>query len=253
MRNLIYQKINCFNCSPISIPDISVWCGKKCTTHPQAITRGRIMAHALDFDLYLKEESLTPSPISDERYAVFIDQNLAVNHDRVISGMEPIVSYDKYFGEMNQFLEYLQDLFGIKVLVAGHPKAGVNHRSDFNFRIIYGSTANLIRNSSFVITHYSAALSLAVLWRKPIIPITTDEINSSKLWNYPFTISRQLGRRTVNVSNFERKSVTSADLSINSLIYDRYKEDYLKIKGTPLVSIWNIFSKAILDRSYLDF
>ncbi len=244
-RNSAYLKLNYPNNLPVSMPDISIWCGGKCRMHPQARTQRRIMAHAFDFDLYLKEEQLRSSPVANGSYAVFIDQNLAVNHDKHISGMNPIVSHSNYFNSMNKFLEYLQDSLGLKVIISGHPKANKSHQSNFNFEQIYGSTPNLIKNSSLVITHYSAALSLAVLWKKPILLLTTDEINRSRVGNYPGDISRQLKRRLVNASTLHKQSVIREDLLIDDYSYDQYQDNYLKIKGTPQMGLWNIFANAI--------
>ena len=45
--------------------------------------------------------------------------------------------------------------------------------------LLQGETARLVNDSSLVIAHYSYAVNFAVLYRKPLIFLTTDELKAS--------------------------------------------------------------------------
>ena len=90
----------------------------------------------------------------------------------------------KYFEEMNNFFAKLEKKFNLEVIIALHPNCFIkNYSKYFNFRrCIKSDTARLVRNSKFVLSHASStAINFAVIYKKPIIYIITNEMQRSYL------------------------------------------------------------------------
>ncbi len=127
-----------------------------------------------DYDHYCRV-NLTNERVVKGKYAVFLDINLPYQSDLVISGL-PAVNASCYFKSLNRFFDLLEDAYGVKVVIAAHPKAAYSN-NEYNQREIYSLlTAELVKDAEFVITHTSTALSYAALNLKPILFIYTDEM-----------------------------------------------------------------------------
>ena len=72
----------------------------------------------------------------------------------------------------------LEEIFGLDVIIAAHPKTKHKKRPDyFGKRIVYSDkTLELIQSSKFVITRNSSSITYALNEDIPIIFIYTDEI-----------------------------------------------------------------------------
>lgn len=136
-------------------------------------------------------------------------------------------------------------------MIAAHPRSDYPGKPDcFEGRsIIQGKTASLIRDSSFVIAHSSTAINFAVLYQKPVLFITTDELQKKVsgmdiIGLYIPAIAAELGKVPVNIDHisgfcWEREMAVDADA------YHRYKNNYIKKEGTPEEPMWEIFYSFI--------
>jgi hypothetical protein len=127
-----------------------------------------------DFDHY-RRINVVNDRLVQGKYAVFLDINLPYQSDLANIGL-PAVTPASYFNSLNRFFNLLEDAYGIKVVIAAHPKAAYSN-TEYNQREIHRLvTAELVKDSEFVITHTSTALSYAVLNYKPSLFIYTDEM-----------------------------------------------------------------------------
>ena len=238
--------------SILSLPDelsnISIWPGTSCRFLPLAHTPKKIYGHNFDYDLFLNHRDLV-SEFPSNQYFVFIDQNLITNHDRHITDLPPIVS-DKYIRCMNNFFRLLENTFNIPVIIAGHPRAE-GLVSPYDAQVVYDKTPQLIQNSLCVFAHYSAAINLAVLWKKPIHILTSSEISSSVVWKAPLNFAASLRlpvHHIDNLSNFFLSAIR--DSKVNHLVYQSYINKYIKMPGSAEDYLWNIASSELLNYSF---
>ncbi len=204
-----------------------------------------LKTHTLDYDSFLNSNRLLELKRSD-RYAVFLDQAMSWHPDHI---GDQIISPTYYFRSLNIFFEYIESKLGLKVIIAPHPRANyIDTKNPFNGRsIVNQSTNNIVRNSELVITHYTTAVSFAVLHNKPILFLNDKA--------YPSGIQKNID----HMANFFNKNAIEISelnfvidenfLAIDNEIYYKYKELYIKEGGTPEKQTWDVFSDY-LDEAY---
>ena len=143
-----------------------------------------------------------------KKYAVYIDENVTNHHDNLLLGYNNPASDDNYFPSLNKFFDFLEKKFNLEIIIALYPKLSKDHKNNFlNRKCILNSTCDLIMNSEFVLSHASTSNSYAVLSKKPILTIITDEIYS---WYGSLVIqfSKILNTQLVNIDkNYDNLKV----------------------------------------------
>lgn len=127
-----------------------------------------------DYDTY-RGKANQNTRISEGQYVVFLDINLPFQSDLALSGAS-VLNADEYYASLNRFFMLIERTYATKVVIASHHKAN-NASQRFDGRECYhGKTAELVRDADFVISHHSTSIGYAVLNRKPIVFIYTDEM-----------------------------------------------------------------------------
>ena len=115
------------------------------------------------------------------------------------------------------------------MVVALHPKSEQNEFLFNNRRCFKYKTGQLVNDSEFVITHGSTSVSFAVLFKKPILFIFTDEIKKTHYHNTYASIlalADELGSKIINVDDYDKNNINLIS-SINCKKYEQYKYRYL--------------------------
>lgn len=123
--------------------------------------------------------NLASSP-TDRPFAVFLDSALYGHPEFKMIGLPILVTEEAYFRSLNRLFDRIEETLGMPVVIAGHPRCDYDDE-DKRFggrRVIVGDTQNLVRHASLVINHQSTAVSFAIYHRRPILFITTDEIQN---------------------------------------------------------------------------
>lgn len=176
--------------------------------------------HSMDYEQYLKIKN-GEKRFNDDKYCVFLDEYLPYHPDNVAEGtaIEP----NEYYRDMNAFFQLLELKYGVKVVVAIHPRADIDvcKKAYAGFEVRKNETAVLIRDCEFVVAHFSTAISFAVAFYKPVILCYTDSIWANDSWRtveskYAF----YLGVDTINVSGSSVGNLPG-ELKVNE---DKYKE-----------------------------
>lgn len=232
---------------PHDISDISVLAGSHAFSLIRAKTPYQILGHSFDYDLFLelRNQAKQTSP-----YAIFLDQDLVGHSDRLITGTKNFVSAEKYYPSLNSFFSRIEDQLGIEVKIAGQPKSQYPINHPFSVRqVIQNDTARLVQNAQLVLAHYSTAVSFAVLWRKPIMLLNTDELEKSWVQRYWIdAFQRELKVPLINVDH-SANVITAGEEPFSELhgYYHQYQEKYIKMSGTPDLPLWQIFSDAVYE------
>lgn len=195
----------------------------------------------IDYEKYISAKQNKERLIEGE-YAVFCDINLPYQSDLKALGM-PSVSADDYFFILNAFFDKIEEKHGVTIVIAEHPKAKY-HRDTFNGRPVYSNlTAELIKDSKFIISHHSTSISYAVLNHLPIVFIFTDEMlihYKKTAVRYINSLADYLGASVFNINRID----SGHDLSFkqcNKDLYDKFKYNYLTSKESENSSTKNIF------------
>lgn len=199
-----------------------------------------LWAHTLDYDLFLHERE---KPIKmDTAMGVFLDEYVPFHPDYVHSGILPPSGPLEYYPSLCRFFDFLESQHAVRVVIAAHPRSRYeDYPGCFGTRqVLRGKTVELVRKAGFVIAHSSTALSFAVLFQKPVIFITTNQLEKSKVDSrYISVTARWLNKSPINIDTpltFDWKS----ELHVDRDAYARYSRAYIKRPGSSERLSWEI-------------
>lgn len=248
--NAVIRKI-ALKVLPDQSPDFALVSGTSWMSDPRFNRAAKkIAAHSFDYEKYLQLRSLPSSRGFD--YAVYLDENIADHEDNAELGYAAPASERKFLGALTKFFTEFEAVSGMPILVAGYPTEQPGARSKIygDREIIYAETADLIRNAKVVFAHASTAISFAVLWRRPLVFLTSDEITGS--WYYPWIEApRKILKASIVNINSETPGQCDIDewQKVDHSAYKRYKDTYIKSQGSPEISLWSIFLKVKLEEA----
>lgn len=239
-----------FNRLPLKLLDIEpasyvTVIGNKCSLQRREVESSTklLYTHSHDFDLYLKESK---GAYQETNTAVFLDNYLPFHPDSLYSGEKNPVTADLYHLALNQLFHKIEQQFDLEVIIAAHPKAdysGLNNPFG-NRKIFKNQTVALVKKSQLVILNFSTSVNFAVLFKKPFIVFTTSELNDNGYKSYIEQFASLFGKVPVNIQEdytLEKDYVFSQ----NNLMYDEYRNAYIKTEGSPEKYQWQIISDEI--------
>lgn len=242
-----------FGIAPASIILLS---GEKSTEHysyPVNEKTVKLWTHYLDYDIYLEQKDQQVTSV--KRTAVFLDIYLPFHPDFLHSDTEFPISPEEYYPKLCNLFSVLEKKFQIEIIIAAHPRSDYGNKPDYfcGRTIIKGETARLIKESVFVIVHSSTAVDFAVFYKKPVIFITTNEIQRLVTGKnlhglYIRSVSSALGKELINIDqgyDFDWEK----EMTIDEEAYRRYKNLYIKKEGTPEKPVWEIFSSYLMQET----
>lgn len=174
---------------------ISIFLGKKICilTVPNRVGSCRklypfskiIIGSTYDYNNYLICKNKSTKRIINRRYALYIDgARPHIQGDEFLLKNEVKITPDNWYPKLNNFFELIENELKLEVVICGHPKTeNTNLEKRFNGRsIIYNKTKDLIKDCEFISTRMSTAISYAVIYKKPIIFITSKELSQEKFF-----------------------------------------------------------------------
>jgi hypothetical protein len=201
-----------------------------------------VRTHNFDYDIYL---ALAKSPrATSERYAVFIDQDYCFHPEYIYQSIRPLATPKKYFPALCNGLKAISDALKVQVRVAAHPRSTYQQRgvdAFAGFGVEYGRTAELIKDCEVVVCHDSTAVQFAVLFGKPTIFVTTDELMITQEGTAIATMAAELGKSPINLDREDLRKVDwRTELHIDAEKYAKYRRRYIKADGSPEMPLWEI-------------
>ena len=202
-----------------------------------------IQFHSTDYINYKKKiKSFNNKKIIGNKYAVFLDENMPSAFDTKFLNLKSI-NENIYYKEINSFLDVIEKKYKLKVIIAMHPKRDFSKNNYYNGRIqVRDNTLGIIRKSKIVILHSSTAVNYAVLTKKPLIFITSN--NFLKNIDYQIKVmSGEFNFKPSNMSHFDKPLITK--INYNKKIYDKYTNNYIKEKTSNKKSLY--FYEKVLE------
>jgi hypothetical protein len=228
-------------------PAVVVVAGEESLNAAKAFPGARIIkAHNFDYDIYL---SLRNSPEQQgSGSVVFVDQDYCFHRDFLYVDIPTPVTPNKYFPVIRRSLKKIGEAFGASVEVAAHPRSSYHLPGREYFEDIpvqLGKTAQLIRGAKVVVGHYSTSLQLAVLFNKPIVFLTTDQVEASEWSAVIPTFAAALGKKPVNVDRDPELVDWREAARVDAGSYAAYRRKYIKLDGSPERPYWEIVAHAL--------
>jgi len=199
-----------------------------------------LKVHSFDYDIYLKV-AREYGDVRLPRYAVFIDQDLCFHPDFIYQGSPFVVTPEKYFPAVCRCLKKLSEDMDLQLRIAAHPRARYFQRLADHFEgipIEYGKTAELIRDCHMVVCHDSTAIHFAVLFHKPILFVTSDELLPTHEGRSIHQAAAALGKSAVNLDRQLEGVDWRRESHVDAAKYREYRNKYIKIDGTPERPMW---------------
>lgn len=136
-----------------------------------------------------------------ERYVVYIGQYFPFHSDTQLSeGADVVRLAPSFYNSMNRFFERIENELECKVIIAEHPSAKHTKNPYKGRSIIYGQTAELIRDSIAVCMHFSNSSSFVILYDKPVALLECEAIKETTRFNrHNKEFAKAFGRELVDI------------------------------------------------------
>ena len=193
----------------------------------------QLKSHSFDYNIYLEN-------ISKKKYfdkIVFIDQDWPLPFELAIRGGKKFVTFNNYWKSLNFFFDYLENKFNKEVIIARHPRANKDIKISKK-RIVYNFTDQLIKYSFLNITHTSAAVEFVILYKKPLIIISTNELQQNQgtgVYSDMLALSKALNKNILNIDRFSEIQLFK-EIKVNNQIYNKYTNNYIKEIGSKNIN-----------------
>lgn len=239
-------------CLPDQRADFALVAGTRWKNDPRfAQARHKIEAHSFDYERYrqINAAGSAPDPSLPGRYAVYLDEDIVDHEDNKEMNLASPASAPRFYSALLRLFDRFEAETGMRVVIAGYPSMRRGAGGKFGARqVVLRRTAELIRDASLVFAHASTAISFAVLWRRPLVFLTSDEIGRS--WYQPWIeASRAVLRATMLDIDREPGDVSSLHEGMDAVAYEKYQATFIKSPRSPDASLWEIFLQVIESRS----
>ncbi len=184
-----------------------------------------IYSHHIDFDNFLKNSN---KKIKTKNYAVYIDQMIGEHPDYKLGST--IIKFDNNFQkELINFFSQIKKYLNLNVKICPHPKRKKSEKSIYKRRLnIKKSNYQLIKNCKMVMGHDSAAISLAIIFKKPLIFIVSDTIKNENKINRINQYAKFFKQKPFNISRDLQDRLNKDMFIYNSCAYKRYFDNFIK-------------------------
>ncbi|MCH7564854.1 MAG: hypothetical protein IH968_13630 [Gemmatimonadetes bacterium] len=214
---------------------------------PPARDTEAVWIHHLDYDLYLELRD-NPLPQPPEPYCVFLDEYFTLHPDfRVFGATAPEMDTQRYYEGLNRFFDVVERRLKMRVIIAAHPRA----RYDLNPELFprrkmeQFKTAELVSRATLVLAHESTSINFAVMFRKPVVFLTSDEIEKTRYGESIRNCAATLGKVPINVDRDIECSDLEREWAVDDERYQEFFVNYIKIRGTPERPYWEIVADPI--------
>jgi hypothetical protein len=204
-------------------------------------SREILRVHSFDYDIYLQLAKVSNPP--EREYAVFIDQDLCFHSDFIHQKVPFVVTPEKYFPAICNALNCISRCLQVEIVIAAHPRSSYEQRRlDCypGFSIERGRTAELIGRSALVICHDSTAIHFAVLFGKPMVFVTTDELIPTYEGRSIAQAAAEFGKIPVNLDEDLQRVDWREQTSVDAAKYAEYKNRFIKTDGSPERPLWDV-------------
>lgn len=155
----------------------------------------------------------------------------------------------EYYKELNFFFKTLEKKFNCKVIIAAHPRTSKKFEKKYlkSFKIYYGKTMELVKDSFFVVSSGSSANNYSIIFKKPILFLISNEHLKNPI-DYPFKklYADFIDVKIINISKKNEIFSVKKPL-INIQKYNYFSKNFLKSIKKETTPNFKIIKKEILE------
>lgn len=204
------------------VPDYFVSSGLE--SDYQRYKKKKYFLYSYDYENYLSYKN--KKRLIKKKYALFIDENIIYHPDNFNSNYpKPPATKQRYYKSLVKFFLKFQKINKVKVIIALHPTT--NKKIANNFKPIkkyFNLTGRLLRDAKFVLIHSSTTKHIAAAYKKPLLFLTSDEINKSWFSNYIKQNSELFNSKIINIDDYDEKI---EKYKIEKEKYSRFIDNYV--------------------------
>lgn len=180
--------------------------------------------YSFDYENYLINRK--KKKLIKKNYALFIDENIIFHPDNTNSNYPNLPATEKkYYQSLKNFFKKFEKKNNLKVIVGLHPTTSQKISKNFNpFEKYYNLTGRLIKDAKIVFIHSSTTKHIAAAYKKPIIFLTSNEINKSWFKVYIDQNSKLFNAKIINIDNYNPKINY---YKIDKKRYSKFMDDYV--------------------------
>lgn len=209
--------------------------------------------HTHDYDRFLNLESVKTQNIIKKDYILFLDQNYPIPYDNFFTRAKPVTSEKVYRESINNFFEILKKNFPEKeIIISLHPKS---YSKNFNQYLSFkNKTPELVKNASLVVAHDSLSMQLAILWKKPLLLITTNDMQRSITKSRQIAwYSKELESDLTNIDDLDieklKKNIKEKLEKKDFSSYTNFINNHIKSIESPKKEGWKIISESLKEEN----
>ncbi len=155
----------------------------------------------------------------------------------------------KYQETMRRYFDYLEEKYGMPVVIAAHPKSDYSEGEFGNRSIIKYKTDDLVFNARMVTLHVCNSISYALLSNKPIAFVATEDY--IKLGHVKKTLDL-LAHETLGLSYYILGKVDLNEVEFKKVNEDlriKYINNYLTSTESSGIQNYKILRKELMELS----
>jgi hypothetical protein len=225
-------------------PDYVVVGGSKSISGINENKTSVIKAHNMDYDFFIQEKYIKSK--KKNNYLVFLDEDAAYWAGYKFFEWKPFVTAENYYPIIDHALHEIAKSLKLNIKIAAHPRSIYEVKKiKYKHPILKNKTFELVRDANVVVAHCSTSLQFAIIMKKPIIFITTDEIQNMPYKEWITATASQLGKTVFNINQLSREHNWKNYLNVDDKKYEKYIENFIKTKGSQEKLLWNIVIEHI--------
>ena len=181
------------------------------------------------------------------KYIVFLDEYFPFHPDFKMFG-KCFVDEKIYYGHLNALFKKIEAAYQLPVVIAAHPKAELykTHNYYEGREVLFGKTAELVKNSLCVLAHYSTSIGYAIATEKPLVFLNAllYKQNIHRIYQFINFLGQYLNTK---VLTFDDAEVSFSIPIVDKGRYEMYKYSFLTNKETEELNSGDIFVKEIIN------
>jgi len=134
----------------------------------------KLHVHSRDYELCMHTTGYSHA----KPYCVFLDTDVIDASDYILFGDESNKNIEAYQNKLVTFFNWIQLNMKVVIIISAHPKSRIFLKQEtfYGFKVIHNQSASLVKNSEFVLSEGTTAVSFPVYFNKPMIFFTMEEI-----------------------------------------------------------------------------
>ena len=190
----------------------------------------------------------------EDEIGVFIDQDLPHNSDYKRFKNWPVTEV-KYYRDLERWFKHIMEKFGLsKVIILAHPKTDISivkrNFLDNRIEVCANKTIEYIAVSKIVICHFSTAILYAILFNKPLLFISTSELEDKIEYDIIKDLADTFRRKVNTMDNLYK---TDLDVGIDIKAYKNYYNNYINPSKYENEQFHEIFYKEVVKNIIFSF